>query len=55
MQKLRRVAKEENPTINMMLPMSEVVGMLQQGVGALLRQAGLELMNLVMEFQHERD
>lgn len=48
-QNLRRVAKQENPTINMMLPMSEVVGMLQQGVGELLRQAGLELMNLVME------
>jgi hypothetical protein len=33
----------------MVLPMPEVAGMLQDGVGHLLRQAGLALMNLVME------
>jgi transposase-like protein len=33
----------------MILPMADIVGLLQQGVGHLLRQAGLELMNLVMD------
>ena len=48
-QQFRRLATEENPNIQMILPMAEIVGLLQQGVGHLLRQAGLELMNLVME------
>src|SRR5690242_11681458 len=33
----------------MTLPMAEIVGLLQQGVGHLLREAGLALMSLVME------
>ena len=33
----------------MIFPMAEVVGLLQEGVGHLLREAGLALMNLVME------
>jgi hypothetical protein len=33
----------------MMLPLAEVVGLLQQGVGHLLREAGLTLMLVVME------
>jgi putative transposase len=33
----------------MMLPMAEIVGLLQQGVGHLLREAGLVLMSLVEE------
>jgi putative transposase len=33
----------------MMLPMAEIVGLLQQGVGHLLREAGLASMSLVME------
>lgn len=48
-QQFRRLATEENPNIQMILPMADIVGLLQQGVGHLLRQAGLELMNLVME------
>src|SRR5207302_1417650 len=40
---------EENPSIQMIFPMAEVVGLLQEGVGHLLREAGLALMNLVME------
>ena len=47
-QKFRRLATEQNPSIQMMLPLAEIVGLLQQGVGNLLRQAGLELMGLVM-------
>ncbi|HYZ73699.1 MAG TPA: hypothetical protein VE641_11515, partial [Chthoniobacterales bacterium] len=45
----RQFATEQNPTVQMMLPMAEVVGLLQQGVGHLLREAGLALMSLVME------
>ncbi|MBV9265003.1 MAG: IS256 family transposase [Acidobacteriaceae bacterium] len=45
----RQLAAEQNPTIQMMLPMAEIVGLLQQGVGHLLREAGLALMRLVME------
>ncbi len=45
----RRLAAKENPTVQMMLPMAEIVGLLQLGVGHLLREAGLALMSLVME------
>jgi transposase-like protein len=45
----RHLATEQNPTIQMTLPMAEIVGLLQQGVGHLLREAGLALMSLVME------
>jgi len=45
----RRLAAEENPKIQMILPLAEVVGLLQEGVGHLLREAGLALMQLVME------
>lgn len=48
-QKFRRLATEQNPSIQMILPLAEIVGLLQQGVGNLLRQAGLELMHLVMD------
>jgi transposase-like protein len=45
----RQLATNQNPTIEMALPMAEIVGLLQQGVGHLLREAGLALMGLVME------
>jgi len=48
-QQFRRLAREENPSIQMIFPMAEVVGLLQGGVGHLLRETGLALMNLVME------
>jgi putative transposase len=48
-QQFRRLATEENPNVQMILPMADIVGLLQQGVGHLLRQAGLQLMNLVMQ------
>src|SRR5690349_6686212 len=49
MNKFCQLAAERNPTIQMMLPMAEIVGLLQQGVGQLLREAGLVLMRLVVE------
>ena len=48
-QQFRQLAREENPNIQMIFPMAEVVGLLQEGVGHLLREAGLALMNMVME------
>lgn len=48
-QQFRRLATEENPNIQMVLPLAEIVGLLQEGVGHLLREAGLSLMSLVME------
>ena len=46
---LEAMAADENPAVQMMLPMAEMVGWLRQGVGALIRQAGLRVMELLME------
>jgi transposase-like protein len=48
-QQFRRLATDENPNIQMVLPMADIVGMLQDGVGHLLREAGMALMTLVMD------
>ena len=48
-QQFRRIATEQNPNIQMVLPLADIVGLLQEGVGNLLRQAGLALMQTVME------
>lgn len=48
-QQFRRIATEQNPDIQMILPLADIVGMLQQGVGNLLRETGLVLMQTVME------
>lgn len=38
-QQFRRLATEQNPNIQMILPMADIVGLLQEGVGNLLRHA----------------
>ena len=43
------MAAEGNPAVQMMLPMAEMVGWLRKGVGELVRQAGLQLMDLLMQ------
>ena len=48
-QQFRRIATEQNPNIQMILPLADIIGMLQQGVGNLLRETGLALMHTVME------
>ena len=48
-QQFRRLAAEHNPNVQMLLPLAEIVSLLQQGVANLLRQTGLTLMQLVME------
>lgn len=43
------MASEGNPAMQMVLPMAEMVGWLKKGVGELIRQAGLQLMDLLMQ------
>lgn len=47
-QEFRQLAREQNPNLQMIFPMTEVVGLLQEGVGHLMREAGLAFMNLVI-------
>lgn len=46
---LEAMAGDGNPAVQMVLPLAEMVGWLHQGVGALIRQAGLRVMELLME------
>ena len=46
---LEEMAADGDPAVQMVLPMAEMVGWLRQGVGALIRQAGLRVMELLME------
>jgi putative transposase len=43
------MASDGNPAVQMLLPMAEMVGWLRKGVGELVRQAGLQLMDLLMQ------
>jgi len=45
----RTLAAQQNPLVQLTLPLAEIVALLQEGVGHLLRQAGLQLMLLIME------
>jgi putative transposase len=46
---LEAMAADGNPAVQMVLPMAEMMGWLRKGVGALIRQAGLQLMDLMMQ------
>ena len=48
-QQFEAMAAEGNPAVQIMLPLAEAVGWLKRGVGELIRQAGLQLMELLME------
>src|SRR5260370_4140924 len=43
------MAADGNPAVQMVLPMAEMVGWLRKGVGALIRQAGLQVMDVIMQ------
>jgi putative transposase len=47
--RLERMAAEGNPAVQLVLPMAETLGWLRRGVGELIRQAGLQVMQLMME------
>jgi putative transposase len=49
MKRLEEMAADGNPAVQMVLPMAEMVGWLHKGVGELVRQAGLQLIQLLME------
>jgi putative transposase len=46
---IEAMANDGNPAVQMILPMAEMVGWLRKGVGELVRQAGLQLMELLMQ------
>src|SRR5208282_6078559 len=46
---LEAMAADGNPAVQMVLPMAEMIGWLRQGVGELIRQAGLQLIGLLMD------
>jgi putative transposase len=46
---LEEMAADGNPAVQMVLPLAELVGWLPKGVGALIREAGLRVMDLLME------
>jgi transposase-like protein len=47
--RFEEMAAAGNTAVQMVLPMAEMVGWLREGVGELVRQAGLQLMQLLME------
>ena len=47
--RLEQMVAEHDPGVQLVLPMAEMLGWLRQGVGELIRQAGLQLMDLVMQ------
>jgi putative transposase len=46
---LAEMAADGNPSVQMVLPLAEMIGWLRKGVGELVRQAGLQLMDLLMQ------
>jgi len=46
---LDAMAADGNLAVQMILPMAEMMGWLRKGVGELIRQAGLQLMDLLMQ------
>jgi transposase-like protein len=50
---LAEMAADGDPSVQMVLPMAEMVGWLRKGVGELIRQAGLQLMDLMMQAEVE--
>jgi transposase-like protein len=46
---MEAMAADGNAAVQMVLPMAEMVGWLRKGVGELIRQAGLQLMDLLMQ------
>src|SRR3982750_2737381 len=47
--RVEEMVADGNPTVQMVLPMAEMVGWLREGVGELIRRAGLQMIELLME------
>ena len=52
--RFREDAERDDREIQLHLPLKEVAAALQEGVGELMRQAGLEMMQLIMEDEVRR-
>src|SRR5215470_10691498 len=52
-QRVRQWAEEKNPTVQLMLPMVEILTLAKQGAGELIRQTGLQLILLAMTQEME--
>jgi transposase-like protein len=50
---LAEMAADGNPSVQMILPLAEMMGWLRKGVSELVRQAGLQLMDLMMQAEVE--
>src|SRR5438105_3540332 len=46
---LQETAADAHPAVQMIRPRAEMMGWLRKGVGELIRQAGLQVMELLME------
>ena len=46
--RLEEMAADGNPAVQMVLPMAEMVGWLREGVGELIRRAGLHMIELLI-------
>ena len=47
--RLEEMAADGNPAVQLILPLAEALGWLKQGVGELIRQAGVQIIGLMME------
>src|SRR3954453_13282712 len=47
--RLEEMVADGNPAVQIVLPMAEMVGWLREGVGELIRRAGLQMIELLME------
>src|SRR3954451_2743685 len=47
--RLEEMVADGSPAVQMVLPMAEMVGWLREGVGELIRRAGLQMVELLME------
>src|SRR4051812_24985137 len=47
--RLQEMAADGNPAVQMILPLAEMMGWLRKGVAELIRQAGVQVMELLME------
>ena len=52
-QRVRQWAEENNPTVQLMLPMIEILSLAKQGAGELVREAGLRMMLLAIQQEAE--
>lgn len=53
-QRFQKMAGEEMPPVQLMMPMAEIASMIQRGAGELMREAGVLMMHAVMEAEVQK-